>query len=40
MAETVSFLLKINDNDTFKKVEVDAESLRNTVQHVKEETDR
>ena len=40
MAETVSFLIKVSDNGTFKKVEVDAESLRDAVQRVKEETDR
>ena len=40
MAEAVSFLIKISDNGTFKKVEVDVESLRNAVHYVKEVTDR
>ena len=40
MAETVSFYIKISDNGTFKKVEVDADSLRDAVRHVKEEADR
>ena len=40
MAETVSFFIKINDGGTFKKVEVDADSLRDAVHHVKDEADR
>lgn len=40
MAETVSFFIKISDKGTFKKVEVDADSLRDAVRHVKEEADR
>ena len=40
MAETLSFFIKISDNGTFKKVEVDADSLRTAVEQVKEETDR
>ncbi|MBO4443638.1 MAG: hypothetical protein J5698_01960 [Bacteroidaceae bacterium] len=40
MAETVSFFIKISDNGTFKKVEVDADSLRDAVKEVKLEADR
>lgn len=40
MAETVSFFIKISDNGTFKKVEVDAESLKDAVGHVTQEVDR
>lgn len=40
MAETVSFFIKISDKGTFKKVEVDADSLKNAVKKVKQETDR
>ena len=40
MAGTVSFFIKISDNGTFKKVEVDADSLRDAVKEVKLEADR
>lgn len=40
MAETVSFFIKISDNGTFKKVEVDAESLGDAVRKVRHEADR
>lgn len=39
MAETVSFFIKISDNGTFKKVEVDADSLKDAVKTVKAEVD-
>lgn len=40
MAETVSFFIKISDNGTFKKVEVDAESLGDAVRRVRDEAER
>lgn len=40
MAETVSLLIKISDSGTFKKVEVDVDSLKDSVKAVKEEADR
>lgn len=40
MAETVSLLIKISDSGTFKKVEVDVNSLKDSVKAVKEEADR
>ena len=40
MAETVSLLIKISDSGTFKKVEVDVDSLKDSVKAVKEEVDR
>ena len=40
MAETVSVNIKISDNGSFKKVEVDADSLRDAVRHVKEEAEK
>lgn len=40
MSEIVSLKVKLSDNGTFKKVEVDAEDLRDAVRHIKEETDR
>ncbi|MBR1917157.1 MAG: hypothetical protein IJ832_04880 [Bacteroidaceae bacterium] len=39
MAETVSFLIKISDDGTFKKVEVDADSLRGAIGKVKDTVD-
>lgn len=39
MAETVSFLIKISDDGTFKKVEVDADSLRGAIGKVKNTVD-
>ena len=40
MSEIVSLKIKLSDSGTFKKVEVDAEDLRDAVRHIKEETDR
>lgn len=40
MSETVSVKIRLSDEGTFKKVEVDADDLRDAVRHIKEETDR
>lgn len=40
MSETVSVKIKLSDSGTFKKVEVDANDLRDAVRHIKEEADR
>ena len=37
MANTVTFLIKIDDAGTFKKVDADADALRDAVQAVKDE---
>ena len=39
MANTVTFLIKIDDAGTFKKVDADADALRDAVQAVKNEAE-
>lgn len=40
MSETISFNIRIKDNGTFKKVEVNAEDLKEAIELVKKEADR
>jgi len=40
MAETVKFNIRIDDNGTFKKIEVDAEDVKKAIRTVKEEADK
>ena len=39
MANTVTFLIKIDDAGTFKKIDADADALRDAVQAVKNEAE-
>jgi hypothetical protein len=39
-SKTVELTIKIDDNGTFKKVQVNADDLRNAVKEIKDETDR
>ena len=40
MAETINFRVRVSDEGTFKKVEVNAEDLKNAIGTVKAETER
>lgn len=40
MAETINFRVRVSDEGTFKKVEVNVEDLKNAIGTVKAETER